>query len=107
MTPSSSRRWAALVLGVALTFGSSLPVLALTPAPTNAEAMTPAQRAEWERLRNEGKAAAQVSDWKKALKAYQGAWLIHKDWNLAANLGKGRAELGEAPGCGRPRVRGP
>jgi hypothetical protein len=95
MTPSSSRRWAALVLGVALTFGPSSPVLALTPAPANAEAMTPAQRAEWERLRAEGKAAAQTREWMKALKAYEGAWLIHKDWNLAANLGKMELNLGK------------
>lgn len=95
MTPSSSRRWAALVLGVALTFGPSSPVQAQAPAPTNAAAMTPAQRAEWERLRAEGKAAAQTREWMKALKAYEGAWQIHKDWNLAANLGKMELNLGK------------
>jgi hypothetical protein len=59
-------------------------------APLPAE-LTPAQTAEWNKWRKQGKEASEIGDWRKALDAYQKAWAIKQDWNLAANLG--RAEL--------------
>lgn len=58
---------------------------------TAAPPLTPVQQAEWDKRRAEGKAAAHFSQWAKALEAYQVAWAIKRDWQLAANLG--RAEL--------------
>lgn len=62
------------------------------PAPMTA-ALTPAQQAEWEKSRTEGKAAAKAGQWGRAREAYQRAWGLKEDWNLAANLG--RAELNQ------------
>lgn len=81
MIASGSNSRAAL----ALTFATALALAPLRAAL--AQDLTPAQHAEWEKKRDAGRAAAQAEQWNKAREAYQRAWQIKKDWNLAANLG--------------------
>ncbi len=73
---------------------SSSPALLPSPSPSP----HPGQQTEWDKKREEGKAASQANLWNKARDAYRAAWQIKQDWKVAANLGRAGAPAWQAPG---------
>jgi hypothetical protein len=90
-----SHGFAVLMLSTVLMPGVQACALPPPPAPLAAPALTPAQEAEWEKKRAEGKAAAQSFQWAKARDAYAKTWAIKQDWKLAANLGRAELNVGK------------
>jgi hypothetical protein len=70
-------------------------VLPSAPAFAQSSALTPGQQTEWDKKREEGKAASQANLWNKARDAYRAAWQIKQDWKVAANLGRAELQLGK------------